>query len=108
MKTLLGDFNAGVEEKMFSNKESGMRFFTKLIEIVGSDCYVLQHKNLFPQHNIHKCTRNSPDGKTHNLIYHVLADKSGIHMYLMSETLEVLTAILTIIWWFRNLEANSP
>jgi hypothetical protein len=65
-------------------------------------------RNLFPHHNIHKCTRNSPDGKTHNHIYHVLADKSGIQMYFMTDILEELTVILIIIWWFRTSEAGSP
>jgi len=30
---------------------------------------------MFPHRNIHKYTRNSPDGKTHNSIDHKLIDK---------------------------------
>jgi hypothetical protein len=83
-----------------------MGFFTKL-KMIRVLSFATQ-RNVFPHHIIHKCTRNSPDGKTHNQIYHVLTDKSGIQMYLMSDTLKELTVILIIIWWFRNLEAGSP
>jgi hypothetical protein len=33
---------------------------------------------MFPHHNIHKYTWKSPDGKTHNQIYHILVDRQKL------------------------------
>jgi hypothetical protein len=47
----------------------------------------------FPYCNMHKHTQASPDGVTHNQIYHVLTDKDNIQIYEMSDPLEELTDI---------------
>jgi hypothetical protein len=51
---------------------------------------------VFLNHNIHEYTWTSPDGKTHNQIDRVLI-KGSIQLQLMSNILEELSVILTII-----------
>jgi hypothetical protein len=82
MKILLGDFNPKVgREDIFKpiignespceasndNRVRVVNFATLKTLIVKS--------TIFPHHKIHKHTRTSPDGVTHNHIDHVLTDK---------------------------------
>jgi hypothetical protein len=64
------------------NRQLGMKVCTKLVMINGVRLVnVATSKNLrvkstmFPHPNIHKYTWKSPDGKTHNQIYHILVDR---------------------------------
>jgi hypothetical protein len=82
MKSLSGDFNAKVgRENIFKptigneslhqdSNDNGVRvvnFATAKNRVVKS--------TMFPHRNIHKYTWNSPDGKTHNQIDHILVDR---------------------------------
>jgi len=79
MKMLLGDFNAKVErENIFkptigqeslhqNSNDNGVR----LVNFATSKNLVVR-STMFPHRNIHKYPWNSPDGKTHNQIDHIL------------------------------------
>jgi hypothetical protein len=64
--------------KTFSNQQLRMRVYMKLVMIMvrvinfatSNDLTV--KSTIFPHHNIHKFTRISPNGKTHNQIAHIL------------------------------------
>jgi hypothetical protein len=82
MKILLGDLNAKVGKEDIFKQIIG----TKSLQRISNDNGVrvvnfAMSKNLiaksrmFPHHNIHKFTWTSPDGKTHNQIYHILIDR---------------------------------
>jgi hypothetical protein len=49
------------------NGVSTVRYATSKNLVVNSTMY--------PHQNIHKCTWNTPDGKTHNQINHILTDR---------------------------------
>ena len=82
MKILLGDFNAKVggenifkptianENLHHDSKVNGVR----IIKFAMSKNLVVK-STMFPHRNIHKCTRTSPDGQTHNQIDHILIDR---------------------------------
>ena len=84
MKILLRDFNAKVgREDIFKstngneslhqdNSDNGVR----TVHFAASKILVVKN-TIFPHRNIHKYTWNSPDGKTHNEIDHLLIDKNG-------------------------------
>ena len=79
---LLGDFNAklgrenifkptiGNESLHQDSNDNGVR----LVNFATSKNLVVKN-TMFPQHNIHKYTWNSPHGNTHNQIDHVLIDR---------------------------------
>jgi len=82
MKILLGDFNAKVgRENIFKLKigneslhkdsdDNGVRIVN-----FATSKYLVVKCTMFPHQNIHKHTWNSPDGKTHNQIDHILIQR---------------------------------
>ena len=81
MKFLLGDFNAKVgRENIFKpttgneslhqdSNDNGVR----IVNFATSKNLVVKN-TMFLHRNIHKYTWTSPEGKTHNQIYHILID----------------------------------
>jgi hypothetical protein len=81
MKILVGDFYAKVgREDIFkpmigneslheTNNANGVR-----VVYFATSKYLIV-KSTFPDHDIHKHTRTSPDGVTYNQTHHVLIDK---------------------------------
>jgi hypothetical protein len=89
---LLEDFNANVGREDILKPTVG----NESLHGIGNDNGVrvvnsATSKNLtvkstmFPQHNIHKVTWTSPDGKTHNQIDNILKDRRQHLKYLMSD-----------------------
>jgi hypothetical protein len=82
MKILLGNFNAKVGNKNIfrptfvnerlqqGSKKNGVR----IVNFATSKNVVVKSM-VFPHRNIHKCNRNSSDGKIHNHIDHVLRER---------------------------------
>jgi hypothetical protein len=82
MKILLGDFDAKLgREDMFKptvgdeslhkiSNDNGVRLANFAI---SKNPRV--KSTMFPHHNIHKHTRTSPDGKTHNEINHIVVER---------------------------------
>jgi len=82
MKILLGDFNVKLggesifkptirqESLQQESNDNGVR----LVKFATSKNLVVK-STMFLHRNIHKYTRTSPDGKTHNQIEHVLIDR---------------------------------
>jgi hypothetical protein len=82
MKILLGDFNAKVSrEDIFkptignenlheTSNDNGVR----VVNFATSKNLTVK-STMFPHRNIHKVTWTSPDGRTHNQIYHILIDR---------------------------------
>jgi hypothetical protein len=68
MKIMLGDFNAEVVRKKFSNQQLGTCVYTKLVTIMELSKSLIVKSTKFPHRNIHKFTWTSPDGKIHNQI----------------------------------------
>jgi exonuclease III len=105
MKIILGDFNAKVgRENIFKptivneslheiSNASGVR----VVNFPTSKNLVVK-STMFPHRNIHKHTWTPPEGNTHNQIDHVLVDKNGTQVHLMSDLSEGLTVILTAVW----------
>jgi hypothetical protein len=82
MKTLLGDLNAAVERGDIFNPTTGNEnlheiFNNKMVSIINSDTskHLIVKSTMLPHRNIGKYTRNSPDGKEHSQIDHILIDK---------------------------------
>jgi hypothetical protein len=82
MKILLGDFNAKVGKEGIFKPTIGNESFHEISDDNGVRLVnFATSKNLgvkstmFPHRNIHKYTRTSPDGKTHNQIDHILVDR---------------------------------
>jgi exonuclease III len=105
MKIILGDFKAKVgRENIFKlmmrneslheisndNAVTVTNFATSKNSVVKS--------TTLPHHKNHKYTWTSPEGNPHNQIDHVLTDRDGIQVYLMSDLSEGLNVILTTIW----------
>jgi endonuclease/exonuclease/phosphatase family metal-dependent hydrolase len=88
-KILLGDFNAKVGREDIFKPTIGNESLHEISDDNGIRLVnVATSKNLrvksmmFPHRNIHKYTWTSPDGKTHNQIDHILADRlrhSNVH-----------------------------
>jgi hypothetical protein len=80
MKILLGDFYAKVgREDIFKPTIAKISKFCKdkgvrLVNFATSRNISVKNM-MFPHRNIHKYTRTSPDGKTHNQIDHILVDR---------------------------------
>jgi hypothetical protein len=101
MKILLGDLNAKVDrEDIFKltiwneslheiSNDNGVR----LVNFSTSKNNRLK-STMFPHRNIHKYSRTSPDGKTHNQIDHIL-----VHSRRHSNVLDVRS--------FRTADCNS-
>jgi hypothetical protein len=82
MKILLGDLNVKVgRDNIFKptigngslhqdSNDNGVR-----IVKCGTSKNLVFKTTMFPHRNIHKCTRNSSDGQTHNQIEHILIDR---------------------------------
>jgi len=82
MKILLGDFNVKVgRENIFKptigneslhqdSNDNGIR----IVNFTTSKNLVVKNA-MFPHRNIHKYSWTSPDGITHNQIYHILIDR---------------------------------
>jgi hypothetical protein len=82
MKILLGNFNSKVgREDIFKptigneslheiNNDNGVR----LVNVATSKNLRVK-STMFPHRNIHKYTWTSPNGKTHNQMYHILVDR---------------------------------
>jgi hypothetical protein len=82
MKILLGDFNAKVgkedilkptiwnESLHEISNDNGVRIVT-----FATSKNLIVKSTMFPDHNIHKFTWTSPDGKIHNQIDHILIDR---------------------------------
>ena len=89
IKILLGDFNAklgrednlkltvGNESLDQDNIDNGIR----IVKLATSKNLVVK-STMFLHQNIHKYTWTSPDGKTHNQIYHILIDKRRLSSIL--------------------------
>ena len=104
MKMLLGDCNAkvgrensfkptiGQESLHQDSNDNGVR----IVNFATSQNLVVK-STMFPHRNIHKYTWNSPDGKTHNQIHHVLIE-DGIRVYWFCEILGELIVIQITIW----------
>jgi len=79
MKIFLGDFNAKVGRENIFKPTIGQEILhqdsnyngVRLVNFTSSKNLVVK-STMFPHRNIHKYTWTSPDGKTHNQIYHVL------------------------------------
>ena len=82
MKILLGDVNAKVGRENIFKPTTGQDSLHKdrndngvrLVNFATSQNLVVK-STMFLHRNIHKYTWTSPDGKTHNLIDHVLIDR---------------------------------
>jgi len=82
MKILLGDFNAKVERENTFKPTTGNESLhqnsndngVRIVNFATSKNLVVK-STMFPYRNIHKYTWTSPDGKTHNLIHHILIDR---------------------------------
>jgi hypothetical protein len=82
MKILLGDFNAKVRREDIFKPISGNESLheasndnrVRVVNFATSENLIVK-STTFPHHYIHKHTLASPDGVTHNQIYHVLIDK---------------------------------
>jgi len=60
----------------------------------------------FPHSNIHRYTWNSPDGKTHSKIYHVLVDKRLHSSIIDIRSFTGADSDTAIIWWLQKLETD--
>jgi hypothetical protein len=92
MEILLGDFNAKVDrehifkptignENLHENSNgNGIR----VVNFATSKNLIVKN-TIILNHNIHKFTWTSPDGKIHSQIDHILEIGDGIQIYLMSD-----------------------
>ena len=67
-------------EKLFSNRQLGMKFYIRIIMIMmlvnfATVKYLVFKWTIFPHRSNHKYTWTFPDGKTHNQIDHILIDR---------------------------------
>jgi hypothetical protein len=105
IKILFGDFNAKVgREDTFkptigneSSHEISNDNGVIVVYFAASKTSVVK-RTMLPHRSIHKYTWNSPDGKTHNQIDHILIDKRRHSSILMSDLSEGLIVTVTIIW----------
>jgi hypothetical protein len=81
MKILLGDFNAKVGRKDIFKPITGNESLHEISNVNGIRVVNFTSKNLrvkstmFPHRNIHKYTRTSPNGRTHNQIDRFLIER---------------------------------
>jgi hypothetical protein len=76
MKTLLGYFSAKAGKEGIFKPTTGNESLHEISNDNGVRLvnFATSKSMMFPHHNIHKYTLTSPDGKTHNQIYHILVD----------------------------------
>ena len=82
MKILIGDFNAKVERENIFKPTIGNDSLhqdindngDRIVNLATSKNLIVK-RPMFPPRNIHNYTWNSPDGKTHNQIDHILIDR---------------------------------
>ncbi|GFV56284.1 uncharacterized protein TNCV_106401 [Trichonephila clavipes] len=82
MKLVIGDFNAKIGRELFISSNAGLHSQHKETNENGQRLWdfavsenVFIISTAFPHKEIHKYTRISPDGQTHNKIDHVLIDR---------------------------------
>jgi hypothetical protein len=110
MKILLGDFNTKVGRESIFKPSIGNEILlqdindngVRIVNFAPSNNLVLKSTMLLHR-NIHEYKRTSPDGNTHNQIYHILIDRRWLSSMLDYEVSGELTVILTTIWWVQKL-----
>jgi hypothetical protein len=82
IKILLGDFNAKVDKENIFKPTIGNESLHQIsyyngfrVVNFGTSKKLIVKCTMFPHRNIRKFTWTSPDGKTHNQIYHIWIDR---------------------------------
>jgi hypothetical protein len=104
---IFSDFNAKAGREYIFKPTTGNESLHKISNNGKRAANFATSKNLivksimFPHHNIHYIW-TSPDGKSHNLLDHILTSKV-IQVYLISDHSEQQIVILVTTWWWQRL-----